>query len=86
MKCVSIFFVSCLISSIQAIKVLGVLPFGSKSHFAIGNSIIKSLHEAGHEVIVISPFPKTTPVPNHKDISLADIMEKYEKGLLFPYL
>lgn len=86
MKVVSIFLLSCLISSNHGFKVLGVLPFGSKSHFAIGSSIINSLHENGHEVTVISPFPKKAPVPKYKDISLADIMERYEKGLIFQFL
>lgn len=82
MKLGSVFLLLCSsFSSIYSLKVLGVLPFGSKSHFAIGSSIINTLHEAGHEVTVISPFPKKTPVPKYKDISIEDVMEKQEKGL-----
>lgn len=67
-------------SSVFGFKVLGIITFESKSHFAIGNSIIESLHEAGHEVTVISPYPKKNKVPNHHDVSTQDIMEKRLKG------
>jgi hypothetical protein len=36
----------------SGLKVLGVLPFGSKSHYAIGNAIVETLHSAGHDITV----------------------------------
>jgi hypothetical protein len=39
-------FLSALIN-VNALKVLGILPFPSKSHFAIGYGIVKSLVDAG---------------------------------------
>jgi hypothetical protein len=69
-----------LFCQIDGYKVLGVLPFGSNSHFAIGHSIVKSLLNAGNEVTVISPYPKKQPVKNYRDISTADFFEKHKKG------
>lgn len=69
-----------LVSQIYGFKVLGVLPFFSKSHFAIGNSILKSLHEAGHELTVISPFPLKKPLANYRDIDCTEIMEEQTKA------
>ena len=65
-----------IFSQVDGFKVLGVLPFGSKSHFAIGNSILKALHKAGHEVTVISPYPQKT----FRDISTTEVLEKQQKG------
>lgn len=61
-------------------KVLGILPFGSASHFKIGHSIVDALREAGNEVTVISPYPLKKPVKNYRDISIADALEKFNEG------
>lgn len=61
-------------------KVLGVMPFGSNSHFAIGHSIVKTLLDAGNEVTVISPFPQKKPLKNYRDVSIKDIMDKHMEG------
>lgn len=61
-------------------KVLGVLAIPGSSHFAIGNAILKSLHEAGHKVTAISTFPKKKPLANYRDISTHDILERSRKG------
>lgn len=63
-------FLSAIFSLSYGLKVLGVLPFFGSSHFAIGHAIVKSLHEAGHEVTVMSPFPRKTPIANYTDIVL----------------
>lgn len=52
----------------------------SKSHFAIGNSVMKSLVDEGHEVTMISPFPSKKPQHNIRDISIADIMDDFIKS------
>lgn len=69
-----------LFSQIEGLKVLGILPLGSNSHFAIGQAIVKSLHKAGHDVTVLSPYPQKKPLANFRDISSADVIEKYKKG------
>lgn len=69
-----------IFSQIDGFKVLGILPFGSNSHFAIGSAILKNLHKAGHEVTVISPYPQKKPLKNYRDVSTADFLEKQKKG------
>lgn len=78
------FFIACsaFVSLIDGYKVLGVLPFGSSSHFAVGHSILKSLLDAGNEITVISPFPKKTLTENYRDISIKDVLDKHEQGIL----
>lgn len=78
MKIVLIFLL--LLSLASAYKVLGVFPWGSKSHYAIGNAVMNSLLEAGHEVVMITPFPRKQNSPNYRDISVVDIMEEMQKG------
>lgn len=66
--------------SISGLKVLGVLPFGSTSHFAIGHAIVKSLANVGHEVTVISPYPQKKPIKNYRDIDCSSVLEKFKRG------
>lgn len=56
-------------------KVFSLIPFPSKSHFAIGRSIIDSLIEAGHEVTVMSPYPQKLPVDNYTDIDVSSFLD-----------
>jgi glucuronosyltransferase len=37
-------------SDVCAYKILGLFPFMAKSHFIVGNSLMKGLVKAGHEV------------------------------------
>lgn len=69
MKIVRDFVVlSAIFSLSYGLKVLGVMPFIGKSHFAFGGAIVNALHEAGHDVTVLSPFPRKSPAPNYRDI------------------
>ena len=78
-----VFAFLALLNLIDGFKVLGILPFGTTSHFAIGNGIMKALHKAGHEVTVISPFPQKKPLDNYRDISTADLLEAHKEGWQF---
>lgn len=64
----------------NAYKILGVFPMQSKSHFAIGNSVMKSVVDAGHEVTMISPYPSKKPQANFRDISIVELLEVFQKG------
>jgi glucuronosyltransferase len=75
-----LFLLSSIIISTNCLKVLGILPFGSKSHFTIGHSILKTLVDAGHEVTAISPYPLKKPMKNYTDISVEDYIEKFYKS------
>lgn len=69
-------------SQTLALKVLGVFPVISSSHFAIGSSIIKSLNNAHHEVTVVSPYPLKKPIKNYRDIDTSDLLAEFKKSEL----
>ncbi|CAG9806952.1 unnamed protein product [Chironomus riparius] len=52
-------------------QILGILPFETKSHFAIGESIMKTLAEFFHNVTVVSPYPQNQELHFFKDVSIA---------------
>lgn len=67
-----------LIPLMSSLRILGILPFGSKSHFAIGHSILKTLKEAGHKLTVISPFPEKKSSNNYHDVNISRILERFQ--------
>jgi hypothetical protein len=69
-----------LISRSYGLNIFGCLSFGTYSHFAIGDAIMKTLWKAGHNITVVSPFPNKENLMNYRDISTADILEKFRKG------
>lgn len=81
-----LFLLFLLFVSIDGLKILGVIPFASKSHHNIGSSIVKTLAKAGHDVTLISGYPSKNPEPNFKDIKVAKIHEIFESGLLKIFL
>lgn len=60
------------------LKILSVFGHFGKSHFDVFKPLLEELARRGHEITVISYFPRTEsakakePLPNYKDISLAD--------------
>jgi hypothetical protein len=68
-----------LFQNVLSFKVLGILPLGSKSHYAIGSSIVNALYEAGHELTVITPFSSDKPKKNYREISMAELLKKHEE-------
>lgn len=71
-----------VLTGLNGLKILAFLPFGSKSHFAIGHSIARTLAEAGHEVTAVSPYPQKKAIKNYKDISTEDFLEVFFKSEL----
>lgn len=51
-------------------KILGLFPHPAKSHFEIFRPLVEALAEKGHNVTVVSPFPRKQPLKNYRDISL----------------
>lgn len=74
-----ILFISA-VSKANGLKIFGVFPLGSKSHFSIGKSIVDALHDAKHDITVLSPFPLKKPKERYRDIDLSPVKEKFEKG------
>jgi glucuronosyltransferase len=60
------------------LKILGVFGHLGKSHFDVFKPLLEELARRGHELTVLSYFPRTDndkakePLPNYKDISLVD--------------
>lgn len=65
-----IFLILVAISYASALKILGIFPTHSRSHWSIGSSVAKGLVEAGHELTVITPFSTKNPPKNYKEIVL----------------
>lgn len=61
-------------------KILGVFPVAAKSHYAIAEATMRALHEAGHEVTMLSVFEMKKPLENFHQIKLDSFLEKFEKG------
>lgn len=60
------------------LKILSIFGHLGKSHFDVFKPLLEELARRGHEITVISYFPRTEsvkakePLPNYKDISLVD--------------
>lgn len=81
MKAILILFVLTF-SITNSYKILGIFPFGSKSHYAIGEATLRALNEAGHEVTMISVFEPKKPIKNYRQIKIADVFDNQEKSEL----
>lgn len=62
--------------AVESYKILGVFPFGSKSHYAIGEATMRALQEAGHEVTMISVLELKKPLANYTQIKITDLMQE----------
>ncbi|XP_063972367.1 UDP-glucosyltransferase 2-like [Diachasmimorpha longicaudata] len=54
----------------SALRILGVFPLPGKSHFILGENLMKELARRGHSVDMVSHFPTKKPISNYRDISL----------------
>ncbi|XP_015599278.1 UDP-glucuronosyltransferase 2C1 [Cephus cinctus] len=69
MKSLKIFTVITVLFGIShGLKILGVFPLSSKSHWMMYRSIVEELMHKGHEIDVITPFPLRHSAPNYKEI------------------
>jgi glucuronosyltransferase len=57
----------------KSYRILGLFPHPGISHFHFFQPVMKSLAEAGHEVVVVSHFPEKAPSENYKDIPLSGL-------------
>lgn len=63
-----------MIDSAECYKILGLFPHPGKSHVDVFVAIMKGLAEKGHEVTVVSHYPRKTPTPRYKDIDISGSM------------
>lgn len=67
-----------------SLNILSIMPWPSKSHFAIGNSISKSLSKI-HDVTVISPYFVEQPADKYRKINYIEqvgLIDEYNKSEL----
>lgn len=58
-------------TAVKSLKILGLFPHPGVSHFHFFQPIMSGLADAGHDVTIVSHFPKNENVSkNYKDISL----------------
>lgn len=74
MKVIFVLFVFA-ISCANSLKILGVFPEPTKSHYAIGDAVMRTLNEAGHEVTMISAFESKKSTKNYRQIKINNVVE-----------
>ncbi|KAL7024823.1 hypothetical protein ACKWTF_013204 [Chironomus riparius] len=74
-----IFLLCALFINIDGLKIFGILPFASKSHWLVGHEIIKSLVDAGHEATVLTAYPQKDKIRNYEEIDVSFIVDHFEK-------
>ena len=73
-------FLALTFTIASSYKILGVFPIDAKSHYAIAEATMRALHEAGHEVTMISGFELKKPLKKFRQIKISSFMKKYEEG------
>jgi glucuronosyltransferase len=67
-----------LLNYCHGAKILAVFPTPSKSHWILGQPLMKELARAGHEVTVMSPFQAKNPPKNYRHIEMKAAEKMYE--------
>lgn len=65
---------------ICAYKILSIFPNYARSHWIVGNALMKSLADVGHEVTIISPFLEKNPPKNYRQIQLDELIKETFQG------
>ncbi|XP_063921468.1 UDP-glycosyltransferase UGT5-like [Zophobas morio] len=62
-------------------KILGVFPIPVRSHYSLGNSLMKGLAEHGHDVTIVTPYIDKNPPKkgSYRQIELTGFAEAHEK-------
>lgn len=86
MKRFLIIFVSILSlfvgrNPVDTSRILAVVPFGAKSHYAMLEPLLIELSKRGHNVTAITAFPQKKPVPNFTDIDISKHIVKFVSGI-----
>lgn len=62
----------------ESANILAVFPTQMKSHFIVGQQLLKELALAGHDVTVICPFKIKNPPKSYHEITTTIPNESYE--------
>ncbi|XP_022189984.2 UDP-glycosyltransferase UGT5 isoform X1 [Nilaparvata lugens] len=72
----------CLAVSSDAANILAIVPFKGRSHFIVIQPLLEGLAERGHNVTVVSTYPREDSIQNYHDIDLSDEMGPSELNRL----
>lgn len=61
-----------MFSSVCNLRILGVFPIPQRSHYVLGQCLMKKLAEAGHNVTIIAPYRNQDP--EVKNVSYTEIV------------
>ncbi|XP_046967663.1 UDP-glucosyltransferase 2-like [Vanessa cardui] len=75
---VHIVYICTQFYQVHSLNILGVFPYQGKSHFFVFKPYLEELARRGHNVTVISCFPREKSMKNYHDISLADKVQVLE--------
>lgn len=86
----AVFVALCaVITSVNSYRILGVFPHPAKSHYIVGDALMRGLAEKGHYVTMISPHKQNKPIKNYRSIhlehSLSDAAKEVEAGNFINY-
>lgn len=62
-------------NEVKPLNILGLFLYPGKSHFFVFQTYLEELAHRGHNVTVVSYFPRKEPLKNYHDISLAEKSE-----------
>jgi glucuronosyltransferase len=77
-KLVFLLWITSSVNFCHGAKILAVFPTPSKSHWILGQPLMKELARAGHEVTVMSPFQAKNPPKNYRHIEMKAAEKMYE--------
>lgn len=67
-----------IIISVNGAKILAIFHIPSKSHYILGNTLLKALAKRGHQVTMLSPFALEEPVDNYTDVVMSGLLSQKE--------
>ncbi|CAB0041466.1 unnamed protein product [Trichogramma brassicae] len=83
---VALLLLAATLSSSHGLRILGIFPLQGKSHFIMGEALMRGLAAKGHRVDVYSHFPLKKPIPNYTDYSLAGTLPALANNMSFNYM
>lgn len=78
MNLVVILILAACATTVLGARILAVLPIAAKSHHILFNAVLRTLAEAGHEVVCYSGIPAEKEVANLTVVHMANV-EPVEK-------
>lgn len=76
-----------VLSDVSCYRILGVFPNPAKSHYLVGDALMKGLAAKGHDVTMISAYKQIEPIKNfraiHLEHSRSDAVSGTENNQIF---